>query len=190
MSAGDKLALIIFGLTMGAQVIRRSFSVHAIKHVFIVSAAGLFAALAYITYWQYHAWQENPLMKYSLPPWSGWSYFFSYIGYRLVAPWLVSLFAAIFIARLAEYLNQKFDERFFEREEIWLMMLGIFWAGYPGFLFYLALVLLAATAISFFYTLLLRRRLPLYYFWMPMAAAAVLLRVWLIPTQVHNIFVL
>lgn len=190
MPLGDKLALIIFGLTMGAQVIRRSFLARAVKYIFIATAAGLFAGLAYIVYLQYRAWLENPLMKFSLPPYRGWDYFFSYVGYRAVAPWLTSLLAAIFIARFAEYLNRKFDERFFEREEVWLMMLGIFWTGYPGFLFYIALILLVAAFISFFYTILLRRRLPLYYFWMPMAALAILLRIWLIPTPVANIFVL
>ena len=190
MSPGDKLALIVFGLTMGAQVIRRSFSARAVKYIFIASGVFVFAALSYLTYRQYLAWEENPLMKYSLPPYRGWDYFFSYVGYRLFAPWLISLLAAIVLARFAEYLNHRFDERFFEREETWLMMLGIFLAGYPGFLFYIILILLAATVVSFFYSLFLHRRLPLYYFWMPMAIAAVFLRIWLVPVPVSNVFVL
>ena len=129
-------------------------------------------------------------MKFSLPPYQSLGYFFSYVGYRLLAPWLISLLAAILIARFAEYLNHKFDERFFEREETWLIMLGVFWTGYPGFLFYITMILLAATAASFFYSLFLRRRFPLYYFWMPMAVAAVLLRNWFLPQPVLNVFVL
>jgi hypothetical protein len=125
-----------------------------------------------------------------LPPYQSINYFYAYAGYHFFAPWLISLAAAIVISRLAGILNSKYGERFFENEEIWLMRLGIFLTGYPGFLFYLVLVLLAGVALSSVYTILKRGRAPLYYVWLPLAIIVLIIKDFLVPVSILNIFTL
>lgn len=104
----------------------------------------VFLILAIQTYWSamlYQAWEVNPLSRFFLPPYQPISYFLSYVGFRFFAPWILSAIVAFLVSRLAKFLNKKFDERFFEQEEIELIALGTFLTGYPGFFFYLSLLL-------------------------------------------------
>jgi hypothetical protein len=81
----------------------------------------------------------------------------------------------------AHYYNQRYDERFFEKEEIPILGLGIFLTGYPGFFYYIALVLIAAVIESVYFTVRKRGRAPLYYIWLPLAVFAIILKNWLLP---------
>ncbi len=82
---------------------------------------------------------------------------------------------------VARFLNKKFEERFFEKEEIALIGLGVFLSGYPGFFFYLGIIMIFGVLVSLIYTILKKGRLPLYHFWLPASAFAMIIKVWLIP---------
>jgi len=181
MSPTDKFGLIILGLTMGVQIVRRPLLSYYLRWAFSLAIAGAFGVSAYWTVLQYQIWKADPISKFLLPPHHGWDYFYSYAGQRIFAPWLISLLAAILISRLAEFFNRRFDERFFEKEEIALIRLGVFLTGYPGFLFYIVLMFVAGLSLSLIYSLLRRGRAPLYYFWLPMATVAILAVIWFIP---------
>lgn len=190
MSLTDKFGLILLGLTLGAQVFRRSFFAGRLKSVFRLAVAGIFGSSFFSAFAQYRAWQENGVAKFFLPPYQGIGYFLSTVYSRMFAPWLLSLIAAILASRLAGYCNRRFGERFFESEEIPLMALAIFLVGYPGFLFYIACMTAAGFLLSAFYSLFSKGRAPLYYLWLPMAIFVILIKNWLIPQSWLNIFVL
>ena len=120
-------------------------------------------------------------MKYALPPHQGLYYFFSYVGVRFLGPWVLAFLAALLVSRLAKKLNKRFEDRFFESEEIELMTLGIFLTGYPGFFIYLILILGVGSLVSVVYTLFSKGRMPFYYLWIPLALSAIIIENWLIP---------
>lgn len=176
----DILGLAVLSLTWGAQIILRSLLVRYWKFVWVGSVCVMMGIVGYWVYAQYAAWAAGPPGKYLLPPYQGWWYFYTYAGKRLAGPWLIALLAAILLPRIAERLNKKYDERFFEPEETRFFALGILFTGYPGFFFYILSIFL----YEFFYTLYLRfaapeRRAPLYYAWLPLAVFAILVTHWL-----------
>jgi hypothetical protein len=186
----DKFSLILLGLILGAQVFRRSFFLKYAALAWRLSIAGIFSASLYWAWSHYQLWKANTLTKFFLPPYQNFGYFYSYVGYKIFAPLLISLAVAILLSRFAEFFNRKYGERFFESEEIAVMALGVFLTGYPGFLLYLILIFLGGILLSAFYFLLSRGRAPLYYFWLPMAIFAILIKNWFIPAAWLNVFIL
>lgn len=197
MPITDKFALIVLVITLGAQILyRRSLCVSGgrikklfdrflfssvIKFLWVASFVFILSVLSYWSWLQHEVWQSSPVMKYALPPYRGLYYFFSYVGVRFLGPWILAFLAALLVSRLAKKLNKRFEDRFFENEEIELMTLGIFLTGYPGFFIYLLLILGIGSLASLVYTLLSRGRMPFYYFWMPLALFAIIIENWLIP---------
>lgn len=166
-------------LTLRSRFLRGSLSAASLfrflRLLFFLSAALIFGLAVFLAVFQYQIWQQNDLTKFLLPPHRDIGYFFSYAGTRFFAAWLIALLAAVVIPRIAERLNKKYGERFFYEEEFELMRLGIFLTGYPGFLFYLALVLVAALSSSLLHLLRRKGRAPTRWLWMPIALATVVL---------------
>ena len=61
-----------------------------------------------------------------------------------------------------------------EREEYHLLALGIFLVGYPGFIFYIPIVLISGIIASLIF-IKKTERLPLYHFWIPTALIVILI---------------
>src|SRR3989344_2535692 len=166
-----------------------------LRYIWIISVVAIFGILTYWAVLQYRIWESSDLTKLLLPPHQSFGYFYSYVGKRFFAPWLISLLFAIVISRISKRLNRRYGERFFENEEIELISFGVFLAGYPGFFIYLSLILVLGVLFSAFFTLLnfsseklgrasslfSKGRLPLYYFWIPTAILAIIIKVWLFP---------
>ncbi len=148
-----------------------------LRWFWIISALIILSIQTYWSVAQYWAWKTNPLSQFFLPPYQSISYFLGYVGVRFFGPWVLSFIASLMVSWLAKFLNRRFDERFFEKEEIELIALGTFLTGYPGFLFYLATILIAGVLFSIFYFLFSKGRLPLYYFWMPFAISAIIIKI-------------
>lgn len=175
------LKVVVFIATFGAQLWRRSFSLRFVKIVFVSSAVITLAFSIYYSFLQYHAWQANAVTKFFLPPYAKPDYFTSSVGYKFFVPWLIALLFAVVLPRIVEHLNKQYGERFFHDEEIWLMRLGIFLVGYPGFLFYIIFILAFGVLLSLVYSLFSWGRAPFYYLWMPLAAASIFVNMWLLP---------
>lgn len=145
---------------------REKLKKHA-SRFFLYSAAVAFAYLLYIGFLQFRDFQSG-IMGPLLGKKSGFLWFLSYTRLHYWNKYLISLPAGILVALVAYYFNKKHAERFFEPEELYLAALGILLVGYPGFLFYIPLVLIASVVGSL---LFVRRgeRLPLYHFWLPTA---------------------
>lgn len=130
----------------------------------------------YLTRAQFIAWQSDALSIYLLPPYHSIRYFAAYAVFHFWAPHIVSGVLAVLIFWLAQAANKKFNERFFEKEELYFLPLGIFLTSHPGWILYVLIVLSTYVVYSALATLIFRRRerISFYYFWLPCAAAAIL----------------
>jgi len=162
----------IFTLVLGIQIFWKKISAKIVKPVFWIAAALVLVYIVYISYLQYQAFKEGPL-GLTLGSLEGLKWFFGYARLHFWNEYLISFVAALGIFAFAKYINKKRGEIFFEKEEIYLGGLGTFLVGYPGFFFYIILVLIFSSLISFLF-LPRGERLPLYYFWMPTAIVVLL----------------
>ncbi len=178
------IALVILIIAFGASLLkRRPFGIKAIKVIFIFAIAVVFSLLIYYSYQQYIAWQSVEPSKFLLPPYQTIDYFIKYVGARFFAPYLISLIAALVFLYVAKKLNKKYEERFFEQEELWFGALAIFLTGWPGAFFYfigLILIYFLIHIFLFFISHFSSPRLSLYYCWLPLAIFVIIINKWLI----------
>lgn len=151
-----------------------------IKYIFLFSVVITFSLLFYQSYKQYQFWSQNEVSRYLLPPHQSINYFIFYALARFFAPYLISLAAAVLFLISANLLNKKYQERFFYPEEYYLGAISLFLVGHPGWLFYLALLIVIYLIIHL--VALMRnnadsnaeqrgmvRRISLYYLWLAVA---------------------
>ena len=162
----------ILAAVLGIQIFKRANVLRFIRPIFWITALLILGYLSYLTYLQYQAFQGG-LLGTTLGTKDGLLWFAGYVRLHFWNQYIISFIFALLIFLLAEYLNKKRGEIFMEKEEIYLGGLGTFLVGYPGFFFYLPLVLLSSIVGS---AIFLKRgeRMPLYYFWMPTAMAVLL----------------
>jgi len=161
------LSILLLGITLVIQVSDPKILEKHVKRIFLYSTGLIVAYFIYIGYLQYRAFQTD-LMVSVLGTTSGLKWFFGYVQTHYWNDYLISFPVAVLFVLLGNFFNKKYHERFFEHNEIYLAALGILLVGYPGFLFYLFLVLFAPLIASL---LFVKRgeRLALYYFWIPIA---------------------
>ena len=189
MSIIDKFSIVVLLLLMGAQLSGRHFLNKYVKLCFFYAAAAMFGSAIYLSFAQYQAWENSPMSVFLLPPHASWTYFASYVFSRFFSPLIVSLIFALALKRASEFLNRRYGERFLEKEESWLMATGILMSGYPGFLFYLPIMLVSGLFLSLFYSFVKKGRAPFFYLWLPTAVFAILLKSQ-IPQSVLNNFII
>jgi len=188
MAITDKFGIVVLFLLSVAQIFGRKFSVRYVKFCVFFAVAAIFFSDMYFAAMQYEIWKSNSISSFLLPPHSSWIYFASYAVTRFFSPLLISVASAIIFKSAAEYFNEKFGERFLEKEESWLLASGILLSGYPGFIFYAPLMIIAALILSVFYYAAGKGRAPLYYLWLPVAVFAILFKSQ-IPQAVLNNFI-
>lgn len=177
----DQIGFLILILTMGAQLTRRSFLVRVAKFITPVAAVFIFSIVSYWSVLQYRVFEASTLSRLLLPPHMSIFYFLRYVGNRFFSSWLLALAAAVLISGIADYLNRKYGERFFEKEELSFIRIGVFLTGYPGFLFYLIIALTCGVAYSAYYSFRFKERASFYYLWLPAAIFAMIIKTWFIP---------
>lgn len=190
MTWSNGAGIVLLGILLGAQYVSREVLKRLIRFAW-GAAFVLFLGISTYSAWrQYAVWRAGPATQFLLPPYQPIAYFISYVGTRVFAPWLLALLASILLSRLLAALNKRYGERFFESEETPLFGAAVFFVGYPGFLFYIPLMLLAGVALSLFYTARGLGRTPLYYLWIPVAIFAILLIRFVVPVGILNGFIL
>lgn len=167
------LFLGILVLTTWLQIYRRPLAARLASRIFLYSSGFALAYLIWIGFLQFRAFQSG-VLGLTLGTRETFLWFLGYTRLHFWNEYLLSLPVAVLFALIALYFNKRYHERFFENEELYLIALGILLVGYPGFIFYIPLVLLISIVTSLIFV---RRggRLPLYHFWAPVAAAALLI---------------
>ncbi len=150
-------------------------------YIFIISIFVIFILLFYQSFQQFQLWSEHEISKFLLPPYQSLDYFIFYSFFRFFVSYLVSLLAALIFLFIAKFLNKKYQERFFETKEIYFGALAIFLVSYPGWLFYLTILITFYLLFSILCFLFLKRqrRISMYYWWIPMAIFVIIIIGWL-----------
>ena len=152
---------------------------------FLTAAVSLFGYAAYLSWQQYFIWINNDLTKLFLPPYASLDYFIFYVRTRFFNAYLLSLVAGLGGALAAYFLNKRFQERFFEKIEPYLLGTALFLVGHPGWIFYLIILLTLFLIINFLlstFHFLLNKEMPrisLYYLWLPAAIFTILISRWI-----------
>ncbi|MGC8775999.1 MAG: hypothetical protein ACP5QN_01650 [Minisyncoccia bacterium] len=189
MNIIDKFSLILLVILFLIQIFKRDL-LKKITFIWIFAVSGIFLAGAVESINQYLLWQKDPIFKFLIPPHQNINYFLKFVGLRFFSYWILALIAALSLNKIAFWANKKYNERFFESEEISLGTLGMFLTGWPGFLFYIALILFLGLILSLIYTLKNKGRAPLYYFWLSGAIAIILVKNFILPKSLLNIFII
>ena len=159
------------------QILKKDFFVKHLKKIFVSVVVLTTLYFAYFVYLQYLAFHAGA-MQFLFETLNGWLYFISYSRMNIFGHYLVALISALGFLIGTNLLNKKCNERFFEKEEPYLGALAIFLIGYPGWIFYLG-ILIAIYLIIHFLSIkkgsLFIQRLSLYYFWMPVAIFVILI---------------
>ena len=175
------LPLTLLGVIWGASLFERgrSLLVRYSKFIFIFVVAGLFFYGVYLSSLQYEAMTTGGLSKFLLPPYQSINYFLIYIaGARIFGPYVLSFLASLLFMWAAARYNKKYDERFFEREEIYFGALAIFLVSHPGWIIYFPTLIVLYTLIQLYNRFVRRRvneRIPLYHLWVPTAIFVILI---------------
>ncbi len=177
----DTISLVVLSFTWGAQVFLRPLWICWLRGIWLVGVGAIAATTTYWAILQYRLWQGDSMGRFLLPPHQPITYYLTYVRDRIFLSWLIASAAAILLHLLVKRLNQRFGERFMEREEVDLLALGVFLTGYPFNLLYLVLLLGITIVWSLYCMLTGRGRAPLYYLWLPAACAAILISSLIVP---------
>ena len=151
-------------------------------YFFIFSIFLIFFLLFYQSVQQYQLWSQNEVSQYLLPPHQSINYFIFYVLARFFAPYLISLTIAVLFLFSAKTFNKKYQERFFEPEELYFGALAIFLVSHPGWIFYLIFLTLLYLLIHLYSLFIIHnslRCLSLYYWWLPAAIFVIIISKWL-----------
>jgi len=138
-------------------------------------------------------WSQNSVSHYLLPPYTSITYILRYSWqHYLFEPVAIIIFAWLIFAGIC-FLNKKFENRFFYKEEKYLAALGILATAWPNCLLFLILVLFLGVLFHLFRIVFSsflpkgardtsfltnpphQTRLSLLYFWLPVALLVLLL---------------
>lgn len=154
--------------------------------IFTVSLALVFGFAGFNSWQQYQGWLSGSTTKFLLPPYQSFDYFIFYIRFHFFNPYIVSLLIGLLFFFGAEKLNRKYEGRFFEPIEPYLLLISLFLAGTPGWLAYLVvffgvyfLANISLTAYHFLITKKSGVRIPLFYLWLPSAISTIIINRWL-----------
>lgn len=136
----------------------------------------------------------NSFIKLLFPDYAGGTYLLFFLLTRAWGEYIISLGFALFFLWAMLYLNHKYDNRFFYDEEPYFGAVAIFITGWPGWLYYLIVLLSLFLIFNALSTGMARSkakliksdvpetenaRFPLYYFWLPVATLIILLMFYL-----------
>lgn len=153
------------------------------RFVFLVSVVLVLAYFVYLVFAQYILWRDSgPPSSFFVPPYRSPLYVINYHFIRFGIYYLISFAAAFAFLFGTKYLNKKFDERFFEKEEPYLGALSIFLLGHPqlgyAWIYYLGAILATSVILSFVRGHFTKRseRFSLRFLWLPIAVLVMLIQ--------------
>ena len=154
--------------------------------VLAASVILVFGWAGYQAFQQYYLWKNNEISQFLLPPYQSLDYFVFYARTRFFNAYLLSLLIGLGFLWGAKKINQKYEERFFEPIEPYLLATSIFIVGHPLWLFYMIILLTLYLFINSLFTIhnsLFKKgetpRISLYYFWLPAAISTILISKWI-----------
>ena len=167
------MSVVVLAGTAVVEFFRRAWLKKHASRIFLYAVFVVGTYLIYVVFLQFQAFLSGPLGFIKSDGFLNFvTYTLGYARLHYLNDYLISFLAAILFALIGGYFNKKYNERFFEKEELYLLALGILLTGYPGFIFYIPLTLFASAIVSAIFVKH-GERLPLYHFWVPTALAVV-----------------
>jgi hypothetical protein len=97
------------------------------------------------TYLQYHAWENNPVSKFLLPPYTPIGYFYQYCFLHFFSGFCLTLGGAIFTGLLFWFFQKK---NYVNSEEALLAVMAALFSGWPNLIIFLVMTLILAILYS------------------------------------------
>jgi hypothetical protein len=162
------------------------------QKIFWASVLVVFLASLKATGEQFSLWSADAVSRYLLPPHSTIYYFLRYVFYNFYLSHIVALLFGLTITYLAWYFNKKHHYKFFEKEELYFLALGLFLSGHPGWILYLIIIFIFTLlyAVSHWFVTKKAQRLSFYAWWLPLAALAIIINDILLTFPWYNNFAL
>ncbi len=176
------LGILSIAFIVQVTSLKKRFSVErGTRPLFFITVSFILAYFVYLVVFQYIVWRDaGPPSIYFIPPYQSIWYVVNYHFIRFGLYYLISLAAAAVFFVAARKLNSRFNERFFEPEELYLGALSIFLLGNPAWgyawIFYI-MAMLSVAAIATSYQLLITKenhRFSLYWLWLPVAILTII----------------
>jgi len=129
-------------------------------------------------------WSRNTIGVRLLPPYTSIGYILQYSWQHYLFEPFVAILFAFLVFKGIYFLNKRFQEHLFYREEKYLAAIGILALGWPSCLMFIALVLFLGVLFHLLFLLssIIKRnvekspfRLSFLYFWIPVALLLLLL---------------
>ena len=202
MHAAEFLSLLI--VLFGEAIVllpkaRGRFALKFSRWLVIISVVLISAAQAQATRNQFLAWHNDTAFgQYLLPPYQNIGYFVRYAFVHFWASYLIAGVLALAVFWITRFLNKKFGERFFEREELYFLALGIFLSSHPAWILYITIIIVWYFIVALC-ALLARHsfsvggrfakethRVSFYYFWLPAVALAIIASQYMSGSEWYN----
>lgn len=155
------------------QIFKRDFFIKNIKIFFIVSILIAFILSIIFSVITYINWRNDELMRFALQIENGYFAFFFTVFMRFFASHIIALIFMGVLVIAMHYLNKRFDEKFFEKEEVLMAFIAGFFAGFPGVLFFILMLIIVYFIAHIINAIrkksLEREVISLYYFWLPVS---------------------
>ncbi|MGB9847757.1 MAG: hypothetical protein ACPLKV_00880 [Minisyncoccia bacterium] len=189
----NQLPFVYFVLTAGLIIGFKKIQ-QLIKPAVILILILKIAELTIKVIGQFLIFKNSEIAVYLLPPYQKLSQFFlHYIDYRFLLPAIFPILVGLLFFFLANILNRLAGERFFEKEEPWMLFYAIIFLGHPMWLVYIFLILIIAIILYLvqlaFKKIQFNQRLPLYYLWLPLAIVVFFLQKVNLPIEWINNFI-
>lgn len=181
--------ILTAGLIIGFKKIQQ-----LIKPAVILLLILKIAELAIKVIGQFLVFKNSEITVYLLPPYQKITEFFlHYIDYRFILPVIFPIIVGLFFFLAAKFINRLAGERFFEKEESWMLFYAIMFLGHPMWFVYIFLILIIAIILYLlqlvFKKIQFNERLPLYYLWLPLAILVFFLQKINLPINWLNDFI-
>ncbi len=168
MSLSSLLPIIILFILWGAQLKKRSFLSRHIKAIFWSSISISLLSPFYYPNLLFLTGINSPApARYFYPPYQSVSYFILRINHLYWIPAFLSIAIALLVLLSIFLLRADLREKFFFREEPYIIALGIALVGHPLWILYIGLTLILYLLFASFRGM--KTRSSFYAFWLPSA---------------------
>jgi len=151
-------------------IIKKEFvSEKFLQKLFWITLISIVIQSLYLSMTHILMWNSNAAGRAFLPPTMPWSYSLNYVFYHFCKRNVFTIVGSLILLFVVKFLNNKFKERFFYRQEPYLMSLGILWSPWPGgIVVFLSIVLVTFLIIQIINIFSFRKeRISMLYLWLP-----------------------
>jgi uncharacterized protein YacL len=156
------------GLILYWIIKKRPASLKITKITFWTVLCSLIFQSLYLSILHLILWYNTPWGRALMPPVNPWSYSLHYVFVQYCKRNVFTIVGALLFMFIAYWFNKKYNEKFFYKEEIYLMGLSMLCNPWPGLIVLLIIVLFTSLIIQIVNLFLTKhKRISMLYLWLP-----------------------